>query len=129
MKAAMADGPRIPRRTRWVAVDAEDYPDLQVELWLNAPQRIVAAFGALKDDPAGAEAALRQVVLGHNGWTDSEGRTLPPPHEEAFWQAIPTEIALLILGRYLQEVAQLPNFLSAKLGSLLAGSAPATGEG
>jgi hypothetical protein len=108
-------------------VDPVDYPGLEVEVWLNPPHRLLVALTSKEAAASEAEAALRQVVLAHNGWMDGGGAPLPPPSEMAFWEAIPTELAALTVGAYLRTFNDLPNFLSAKLGGSASGSAPATG--
>jgi len=105
---ARKEATRIPRREDWI-----DLPDeygeagMQVRLWLNYPVHLKQdLFGG---DDQKTKAALRQIVLEHNGWTDFGGNPYPPcdqaevpaaddqPAVPGFWEAIPDELAAAIL--------------------------------
>lgn len=128
--------PRIIRRTQWVELDPEDYPGMTIQYWLNPPNLVHRALvgsirrpgqpAATDEETAAAEAALRRIVLAHNGWCDDEGEPLPPVTAAGFWDAIPLEIATLIAARALQGMSDLPNSLRAKLAGSNGGSAPET---
>ena len=59
-------------------------------------------------------AALGQIVLEHNGWCDEDGVPYPPPGERAFWDAIPTELASVVIVLVQREAQRLPNSLGAR---------------
>lgn len=105
-------GPRAPRRE--VEVLIEGYPGFAAWVWANYPQR-------LRDDLTSADgerirAALLRLVVEHNGWCDEEGTPYPPASDPAFWDAIPTELSLL-LGRAIREAPSVyPNFLASTGG-------------
>lgn len=102
---------RLPHREVWL--DVPGYEGFKVKMWANYPQRLL-------DDLTGAdvpamEAALLRVVLEHNGWGNEEGEPFPPANEAAFWDAIPTELAAILLVLATQEVvSHYPNSLFAK---------------
>ncbi len=94
----------------WVALP-EEYPGFQIQVWVNAPKRVV---DSLADGEDGARAMLTKCVTAHNGWLDEDGETLPQPTEAAFWDAIPTELATLIITLYQEAVFALPNSVLAR---------------
>lgn len=108
--------PRIQRRTKWVAIDPEGYPGFEVELWLNAPAGALAPILSDDADEETRRAAISRIVLGHNGWLDYDGEPYPPTTEPAFWDAVPTETAALVLVALINTVGvDVPNSVRAKL--------------
>src|SRR5262245_54143445 len=103
------DGPRVQRREDWVELP-EPYAGFRFKLWMTAPTRVWMTIGAGGDD---AEAALRSVVLAHNGWRDEDGAPFPPADSTAFWEAIPTELAALVLRAAQLELGRLGEALGA----------------
>jgi hypothetical protein len=104
-----AEGPRVRRREDWVELP-EPYAGFRFRLWMTAPTRVWMTIGAGGDD---AEAALRSVILGHNGWADEDGTPFPPADSTAFWEAIPTELAALVLRAAQVELGRLGEALAA----------------
>jgi hypothetical protein len=103
------DGPRVRRREDWVELPAP-YAGFRFKLWMTAPTRVWMTIGAGGDD---AEAALRAVVLAHNGWSDEDGTPFPPADAGDFWAAIPTELAALVLRAAQLELGRLGEALGA----------------
>jgi len=110
-KNGQLQGPQIRRREAWVELP-EEYAGFKFKVWLNAPSRLWVAIGGADNDEAGAEGALRQIVLEHNGWRDFDGEVYPQPDKSAFWEDIPTELAACILIATQQEMGKLPNSLA-----------------
>ena len=103
------EGPRVRRREDWVEL-AEPYAGFRFRLWMTAPTRVWMTVGAGGDE---AEAALRSLVLAHNGWRDEDGVAYPPADDPAFWAAIPTELAALVLRAAQLELGRLGEALGA----------------
>ena len=108
-------GPRMPRRTLWVdlpekAPDGSDaYPGFKVRVWVNFPARFAEQ---LKVGTAEEKAAvLRRIVLEHNGWCDDEGTPFAPADDPAFYEQIPTELAVLIVVAIQEAMVRFPNSL------------------
>jgi hypothetical protein len=101
------EGPRVRRREEWVALP-EPYQGFRFRLHVNASTRTWMRVAAGGDD---AEAALRSLVLEHNGWCDEEGAPYPPATEAAFWEEIPTELAALVLKASQVEMGKLGSSL------------------
>ncbi|HEV2124605.1 MAG TPA: hypothetical protein VGW38_17770, partial [Chloroflexota bacterium] len=53
---------------------------------LNVPQRVVGELGS--GDTERSFAALKQVVVAHNGWADDEGTPYPAADTESFWESV-----------------------------------------
>lgn len=107
--------PRIPKRSAWVDVEPEEYSGFQVRLWLNPPAGTAAPIFSTESDEDTQMAALGQIVLEHNGWLDFDGEPYPPSTDAAFWKAIPTELAALILVQIVNVINDRPNFARAQL--------------
>lgn len=104
-------GPRIPKRIDWVDLPQE-YAGFRARIWINYPQRLVGEITS--GDTSRMTAALAQIVLEHNGWLDDEGQPFPPPTTQAFWEAIPTELAAVLMALINAEASRLPNSLTAR---------------
>lgn len=98
----------FPRHERWV--DVPEYPAFQVRLWTNYPAETFRDLHS-EDEQVFGEA-FRQVVLEHNGWPDPDGVPMPPATDPAFWDALPNELAALVVVLARQAPYQLPNSLS-----------------
>ena len=48
-------------------------------------------------------AALGCLVVEHNNWCDADGDPYPPADDPAFWDAIPTELGLLLARLVLRD--------------------------
>ena len=116
--------PRAPRRTAWVdmpdeyQVDDEGKPvaegqRMRFRMWLNFPQRILTEIQSGDQERSGA--ALRQIVLEHNGWWEND-EPLPPADDPDFWQAISTNLAVAMLAVIGRESAKIPNSLTRTTG-------------
>jgi hypothetical protein len=123
-------GPQIQRRERWVPLPQE-YEGFKFRLWVNAPTKLWNALTAEANVPSGAteeekaqiekaserekQQALAKIVLEHNGWLDFDGEPYPPASDaEAFWEAIPQELATTVLIACHVEMSVLPNSLLPK---------------
>lgn len=115
-------GPQIKRREAWVDLP-DEYEGFQFKLWVNAPSKLWTDLTASsnKDDDASRNdnedmrvAALRQIVLEHNGWRDFDNTPFPPASEAEFWEKIPTELAACILVAAQVEMRKLPNSIAPK---------------
>jgi hypothetical protein len=113
MDNSNGQGPRIPRRETWVELPTE-YPDFKFKMWVNAPQRLWNDIRDVDQDLSRALAALKQIILEHNGWLDFDESPYPPATEDAFWDAIPTELAGTIIAACNAEMTKLPNSLAPK---------------
>lgn len=103
-------GPRILRREAWVTLP-DAYAGFTFRLWVNAPQRLWNDLGS--GDEARARAAMGQIVLEHNGWLDFDGQPYPPAsNPEALWDAVPTELAGVVITAAQLEIAKLPNSMA-----------------
>lgn len=108
--ASSGTGPRIRRREGWVDFPPE-YEGFRVKLWYNFPSKLLDDLRSGEQDVT--EAALRRIVLEHNGWCDEEGKPYPAAGDEGFWEAIPTEVAAIVLALIQMEATKLPNSLLA----------------
>ena len=106
-----AVGPQIQRRESWVELP-DAYAGFRFKIWVNAPSRLWTAVGQADENEKEAQAALRQIVLEHNGWRDFDGQPYPPPGEPAFWDEIPTELLACMLVETQREMGKLPNSLA-----------------
>lgn len=113
-------GPQIKRRETWVELP-EEYEGFRFKMWVNAPARVWNELNPPANDDsdedgaareATAQAALRQIVLEHNGWRDFDGQPFPPADDAAFWEAIPTELAACVLMAARVEMGKLPNSMA-----------------
>lgn len=114
-------GPQIMRRLDWVDLPPE-YPDFKVRLWTNYPNRLWSEITARAPaDATEAEAkaveertlaALKKIVVEHNGWCDFDGDPLPEADTDAFWEQIPTELAAVLIVMINQAASKLPNSLT-----------------
>ncbi len=126
MTAAL-NGPRVHRREVWAdlpAEAAESYPDFRVKLWANFRRSLLDEITSGDNDRV--SVALRRIVLEHNGWCDEDGESYPPASDAAFWDAIPTELASLIVIVIQREATRLPNSLLRMSISSNGGSKPRT---
>ena len=131
--AIVAQGPRIPRRELWL--DVPEYPGFRAKMWANHPQRL--ARDLQSKDVERIASALSAIVLEHNGWCDEEGDPYPPAGElreiaesvtedgpdgapitrtvnrieYPFYEAIPTELAVLLIVLINEAATTLPNSL------------------
>jgi hypothetical protein len=103
------EGPRVRRREEWVELP-EPYAGFRFRLHVNASTRTWMRVAQGGDD---AEAALRSLVLEHNGWCDEDGVPYPPASEAAFWAEIPTELAALVLKASQVEMGKLGSSLGS----------------
>jgi hypothetical protein len=110
-------GPRMPKRTLWVDLPATTpegevaYPGFRVRVWVNFPARIADQIKDGTEDDR--RAALRQIVLEHNGWCDDEGTPFAPADDPAFYNALPQELASLIVVTVIEAMSRFPNSLLA----------------
>lgn len=102
-------GPQIRRRESWVELPQE-YEGFKVRIWVNAPTRVWNELTG--GDEEETQAALREIVLEHNGWRDFEGNAYPPARDQKFWEEIPTELAACILMAAQAEIQRLPNSIA-----------------
>jgi hypothetical protein len=110
--AAAAKGPRVRRREVWVDLPpeaADTYPGFQVKLWANFRRSLLDELASGDNERVGQ--ALRQIVLEHNGWCDEDGQAYPPASSQEFWDAIPTELATIVVVLIRRESQRLPNLL------------------
>jgi hypothetical protein len=106
-------GPRLPRREAWIELPPE-YPGFRVKVWVNYPRR-------LNDELASGESerivgVLRQIVLEHNGWSDTDGTPFPQANTAAFWDAIPDELAAAVIVLVREQVGKLAGSLVTRSG-------------
>jgi len=105
-------GPQIRARLVTVALD-NPYDEFEVTVWANAPTGLwMQVMGSEDVDEAERLAALARLVQAHNGWIDYDGEPYPPADSAAFWEAIPTELAIATLVAA-RRVASRPDFLKA----------------
>lgn len=115
----------MQRKERWLPLHPTEYPGWEIKVWLNYPRRLRDAAFYSGTDPQQKEerlAALRRIVLAHNGWADDEGVPFPPADTEAFWEDIPDEVGSAIFLRLFVEtnasvVAMYKNWDSSANGS------------
>ena len=104
--------PRAPRRE--VEVDVPGYAGFTCWVWANYPQRLREDVQA--EDEARLRAVLARLVVGHNGWCDADGEPFPPADDPAFYDAIPLELAVLLVRAIVEAPGIYPNSLSATSG-------------
>ena len=97
--AAPPSGPRLVRKEAWVDLPQAEYPGFRAKLWINYPQRFAQEISS--GDQERGRAALRRIVLEHNGWCNEEGAPYPAASDPGFWAEIPDELAgvLIVLCR------------------------------
>lgn len=106
-------GPRLPRREVWIDLPPE-YEGCRIKVWVNYPRR-------LNDELASQETervsrALRQIVVEHNSWSESDGTPLPSATTPEFWQAISDELAATIIILVREQVGKLATSLTTRSG-------------
>lgn len=116
---------QIQRREAWAELP-EEYAGFEVRVWINAPAKLWSALTGEDDDTM---AALKQLVLAHNGWLDFDGEPYPPASDEVFWEEIPTELAACILVATQQEMQKLPNSMAPQRRRSRRGSRQRTKRG
>ena len=112
-------GPQIKRRESWVELP-DEYEGFKFKMWVNAPARIWRDLDPSAQNGSDeaearegiAQAALRLIVLEHNGWRDFDGELFPPADDPAFWEAIPTELGACVLVAARVEMGKLPNSMA-----------------
>jgi len=125
--ATAVSGPRVRRREVWADLPseaAESYPDFRMKLWANFKRSLLDEINSGDNDRV--SAALCRIVLEHNGWYDEDGQPYPPASTAAFWDAIPTELAALIVIVIQREATRLPNSLLRMSTLSNGGSRPRT---
>lgn len=90
--------PRAPRKEQWLDVEPEEFPGFRFRAWLGMSDATFMA--GIYGSGESQKEALARMCLEHNGWQDEDGVPFPPMADaEAFWRAIPTRLAFLILRR------------------------------
>ena len=90
-----AEPPRVPRREEWLDLEPLEFPRFRYRAWLGFPD---GTYRALLGSGEAQRTALAAVFLEHNGWRDEDDRPYPPLADaDAFWAAIPTRVAYLML--------------------------------
>jgi len=103
---------QVARRVRWLSLnDDETYPGFEIKVWLNPSHAQRRLMDVAEGDRV--TAFIKLIVLEHNGWADEDGEAFPPASEPAFWDAIPTELGIRIVGAINEALTQLPNSISA----------------
>lgn len=101
-----------PRREIWL--DVPEYPTWKVLIWANYPQRLNIELQS--GELSRVSAAIRQILRGHNGWTDENGDPYPVEIDsDEFWEAIPDELAALLSVLAMSAKFVLPKTLGASL--------------
>lgn len=108
----MVSGPRLPRREVWLDLPQEAYPGFKIKVWVNYPRKLNDELSSR--DQARMQSALRQMVVEHNNWCDSEGAPFPVANSDAFWEALPDELAAAIIVLLSAEVGKLAASLTAR---------------
>lgn len=103
--------PRIARRDNWVQLP-DEYAGFRFKLWVNAPQRLWNEVASGEQERA--KLALAQIVSEHNGWVDFDGQPYPLASDPTLWDAVPTELAAVVIAAANQEMLRLPNSLAPK---------------
>ena len=106
------NAPKVQRREKWITIKDEAYEGFEFRIWVNYPQRLDLEIRSTDEDKI--RAALKQVILEHNGWLDEEGNPYPPSTTDEFWKQIPNELAAVVLALMRMEAARLPNSLMRK---------------
>lgn len=114
-------GPRIPRQAleEWLDLP-EPYQGFRIRAWLGYQQRLFTSIPAVTAEDADEQraqletakaqlrAALKQILLEHNGWQDDEGE-LPQPHDDAFYERCPANLFNTTLALVRQAAETPPN--------------------
>jgi hypothetical protein len=97
--APVPDGPRAPKRVEWIALsDEPDHPYAghQIQARIRYPDTLNTEFSS--GDFVKIRAALRKVVLAHNGWVDPDtDELMAPATDDDFWALLAQEEVLLCL--------------------------------
>lgn len=113
--APAAVGPRLPKRTLWVDLPERTpdgdvaYPGFKVRVWVNFPARLAEQLKTGTEEEKAD--VLRRIIVEHNGWCDDEGSPFPAADDPAFYQQIPTELAVLIVVSIQEAMVRFPNSL------------------
>lgn len=99
-----SSGPRIMRLVRWC--DVPEYEGFQYKAYLNFPQRLL--LDVQSGDAERSKAALKKIILEHNGWCDEEGNPFPPATDDAFWDEIPTHLAIRVVRGINEQIREAP---------------------
>lgn len=100
----------IPKREVWL--DVPEYPTWKVLIWVNYPQRLNLELAS--GEAARVSAAVRQIVIAHNGWIGEDGEPYPVEIDsDEFWKAIPDELAAVLGVLVLTAKFILPKSLGA----------------
>jgi hypothetical protein len=108
-------GPRMPKRTLWVALPERTpggevaYPGFKVRVWVNFPARFAEQLKSGTEEEK--SETLRRIVVAHNGWLDDEGEPFPPADSPDFYKQLPQELATLILYSIMEAMQSFPNSL------------------
>lgn len=105
---------RIPTTKEWVKF-SDAYAFMEVQVWVDAPARVMEGLGPQTSDETSDEVRARvldtlgQIVLAHRfddgtPWADDEGE-LPPPQSPEFWDRAPQPIVNAIVA-YIRERIQ-----------------------
>src|SRR5262245_21460430 len=99
------------RRTDWwVDLPEDEYPGFRFRMWKNYPTHLLDDIRRASEDTPRAMAALKAIVLEHNGWGDFDGNLLPQPERDEFWDRITVEQIALLVQLIQTEAGKLPNF-------------------
>lgn len=110
---AAPTGPIIIRRVKWVDLP-EEYEGFKFKMWLNPPGKLWQQIFSNESDEEAKQAALGLIVMEHNSWRDYGGEVYPDTNTKEFWEAIPNELAALIITLCQLQVADLPTSALAK---------------
>ena len=108
---------RIPMTREWVKF-SDEYAFMEVQIWVDAPMKVMEGLGpqagdeTIADHKARVLDALGRIVLAHRfddgtPWTDEDGE-LPPPQDPAFWERTPQTIANAIVAYIAEAVSGHP---------------------
>jgi hypothetical protein len=103
-------GRRLPHRIVTLPLP-EPYQEFSIEAWINFPQSLMQ--GMASGDEARIMDALTQIVVSHD-LVDFDGQPYPQASERAFWEAIPTDLAMVIMQAINDQVGKLPKANGAR---------------
>ena len=109
--AALDSRPRIQRRYAWLDLPEDGYAGFKAKFCTNFPQRLRADLASNESERM--ETALREIIVEHNGWLDEDGTPFPLTTDPAFYDAIPTELAAVLITMTQTAAAALPKSLLA----------------
>jgi hypothetical protein len=109
--AAGSAGPQIAQRFAWADLPQDAYPGFRVQIWTNFPPRLGREIAS--GDQEQIAGALSQIVVAHNGWIDFDGEPYPPASDPQFWNAIPNELAAVVINLVGIEIPKLAASLAA----------------